>query len=425
MKRKNHFVLFGVLLLALINLSPSLPETSTSGSQRESGGGAAALRGGESEKPLREIEVYTMMASKEFEVLQAVNAEYERRSGTAVNLVNVAPEQAYLTYREVYAVGREPDVLMLDGTWVADFAAAGRLLPADLYEAGVAAASDSLPLPAASVEWNGYRWAVPLDLDPYGAVWSPQQFEGTSGELPQSTETWEAWAKSLSVPEKSADLSADAVDPAPAIGFPSGDARAFAALIALWKEADQGEKEENTNRSLELAETLRSRTYLAEVSAKEGQLTADLREKIDSQELDLAVDRLSRLGAQDSPSSRIRPLSFAARTAALRCFGIAANTERAREASLWIAYITGREAQNDWYASTGRLPVLRAVYDEPGSAQLLRWLPDSQTGWSAAEEDVSANPKKAAAREILWSQSIEQFYEGELSVEDLSKHVLP
>ncbi|WP_172249770.1 extracellular solute-binding protein [Saccharibacillus deserti] len=420
MKRKNHFVLFGILLLALINLSPSLPETSTSRSQPD--GESAALRGGKSEQPLREIEVYTMMGTEEFKALQAVNEEYQRKAGTLVTLVNIAPEQAYKTYRTAYASGREPDVLMLDGSWVADLASEGRLLPADLYETGVTSAADSLPLPAASVEWNGYRWAVPLDLDPYGAVWSPERFTGESGKLPADDKSWQSWEKGLSEEKAS---PGGISGPQPILGLPSGDVRAFAALLALWESALQGEEGPRIEHALQRAEALRGRTYLNDASATEGHPPSELRAKVESGELDLAVDRLSRLGAEDSPESRVVPLTSAAHTAVLRCFGISANTEHAREASLWIAYLTGHEAQSGWHAATGRLPVLRSVYDGSASAELLRWMPNPAAERSAGAEAGAANPKKAPAREIAWSRSLDRFYEGKLGAGQLAVYLRP
>ena len=417
MKRKNHLVLFGVLLLALINLSPSLPETAQTGPRQEPDEGTAERRGGESQQPLRDIEVYTMMGTSEFKVLQTLNEEYQQRSGAVVNLVNIAPEQAYKTYREAYAAGREPDVLMLDGAWVADFASSGRLLPADLYEGGVAAASDSLPISAASVEWNGYRWGVPLDFDPYGVVWNPKQFAETSGELPQNMEEWRKWEENLlSTPEEEKEGESTTE---PVVGFPSGDVRAFAALIALWKGTEEEKSEQTLDEALALADRLRGRTYLSGVSAQSGQLPSDFRTLVESDEVPLAVDRLSRLGSEETSTLRLAPIASSFKTAALRCLGITANTDRSRESSLWIAYITGHETQSSWYESTGHLPMLRVIYDEPASFSLQRWLPDAQVSRSAADS------KKTAAREGSWSRSLDRFYEGTLGIDALSGFFQP
>lgn len=446
MKRKNHFVLFGILLLALINLSPSsLPVTSNSGSPRGSEDGTAALLAAESERPLRAIEVYSMMGAEEFKVLQAVNEEYQRRSGAVVTLVNLAPDQAYKTYREAYAAGREPDVLMLDGAWVAEFAAAGRLLPADLYESNVAAAADSLPLPADSVEWNGYRWAVPLDYDPYGIAWNPDRFAATSGGLPQNQQAWQAWEKSQiqaadprrsseSKPSRDEDASearvpksAGSASSNEVIGLPRGDVRAFSALMALWKGQEEGSNAERVKRALQLADGLRTYTYLYDLSLTGGHAPANLRNKVESGQLALAVDRLSRLGAENLSASRVAPLAGPIETASLRCFGIAADTERSREASLWIAYTTGRSTQSDWYALTGHLPVLRSAYEEPANAPLLRWIPDLQALRAETENEAGTgrNAKKTASREIAWSRSLDRFYKGQLDANGLAAYFLP
>ncbi|OWA36695.1 hypothetical protein B9G55_01030 [Saccharibacillus sp. O16] len=453
MKRKNHLVLFGILLLALINLSPaSLPVTSNSESLRDSKEGSTAWLKGESEHPLRELEVYTMMGTQEFKALKALNDEYQRRSGAVVNLVNVAPEQAYKTYRDAYASGREPDVLMLDGAWVAEFAAAGRLLPADLYEANITtAAADALPVPADLVEWNGYRWAVPFDLDPYGVAWNPDRFAATSGGLPQNPQAWENWQKTLLEPTEALPSSdsqetqrkkpgASITESASTssvhvsedtLGLPSGDVRAFSALITLWRGNEEGEKVENKEghgeQTLGLAKSLRTHTYLQKMSSRNGQSPTNLRDKVEAGELTLAVDRLSRLGAENRAVSRVAPLPGPAVNASLRCFGIAAGTERSREASLWMTYLTGRAVQSEWYELTGHLPVLRTVYDETDKASLLRWLPDlqAQHTWSAAEMAAGWNVKKTASREYSGSRSLELFYQGQIDVKGLTAYVLP
>jgi len=443
LKRKNHLVLFGILLLALINLSPSsLPVTSSTGSPRDNEDRSASLRKGESERPLREIEVYTMMGAQEFEALKKVNEDYQRRSGAVVTLVNIAPEQAYKTYQEAYVSSREPDVLMLDGAWVAEFAAAGRLLPADLYESNVSAAADSLPLPADSVEWNGYRWAVPLDFDPYGIAWNPDRFAATSGGLPQNQQAWQTWGQTLVPSKEGQDLpetklshneGAESGSPVSAssksspfnerIGLPAGDIRAFTALIALWKGNEEGEHPERVGRALQLANGLRTHLYLQKTSSVDGHSPTTLRSKVESGELVLAVDRLSRLGAENLSVSRVAPLSGPSENASLRCFGITADTDHSREASSWIAYVTGRAAQNEWYSLTGHLPVLRAVYDQPANARLLRWLPNLQAlhASSAAER----NAKKTASREYSWSRSLDRFYKGQLDADGLTAYFLP
>ncbi|MDO3409194.1 extracellular solute-binding protein [Saccharibacillus sp. CPCC 101409] len=432
MKRKNVFVLFGVLLLALINLSPSLPEASTPKRTGEPGHSSAGPGGREAERPLRDIEVYTMMEPSEFAALKQLNERYEQRSGTKVELKNIPPGRAYKAYKEAYAAGREPDVLMLDSGWVARLAASGSLLPADLYGGGGAAASDSLGLPASAVEWNGYRWAVPLDLDPYAAAWNPDKFASDAGALPSENEAWEKWEEGLegkpAEQEAGSATGAEARQTAAAdsadgslIGLPGGDGRAFAALLALWGATFADGADEPTVQAIERADRLRGRTYVADST------DSNLLAKAESGELSLVIDRLSNLEKAERSAVRTAPLpAAAAGTAAMRSLGIAADTQHAREASLWIAYITGGESQEDWFELTGHLSALRGVYDDSQRAELLRWLPDADSGRnSAGAAAAAAESKKIAARQNAWARSFGSFYEGKLDVEGLTEALFP
>ncbi|MCQ4086122.1 extracellular solute-binding protein [Saccharibacillus sp. JS10] len=413
LKRKKHFILFGILLLALINLSPSLPDKSQTGLRQQPSEKENEIQKAKSEQPLRDIEVYVMMDDQEFQALQTLNKNYEQQTDTVVSLVNIASEQAYKTYREAFAAGREPDVLMLDGTWVADFASSGRLLPIDLYEGGMAAASDSLSVSNASVEWNGYRWAVPLDLDPYGVIWNPEHFAETSGDLPEDTEAWNVWAEQqvTRLAQSGSESQSESVSKS-ILGFPDGDVRAFAALVSLWNNHKSEEAKQSGLAALELADQLRPYTQFEEMSAQERQMPSSFQYAVQSGELSLAVEPLSRISDEETSTMRVMPIS-SIETISLRGLSITASTDRSREASLWISYMTKLETQQSWYETTGHLPVLRAIYEQPSFTAFQRWLPTEPIERSAIESQITAN------FESSWSRSLKSFYAGDENYQSL------
>lgn len=78
---------------------------------------------------------------------------------------------------------------MLDGHSIYDLATRGYLLPVDIYQS--VPGSTPLPMLIPQMQWNGYNWGVPLDIDPYVLVYSPERLAGMGvAEVPGSLEQW-------------------------------------------------------------------------------------------------------------------------------------------------------------------------------------------------------------------------------------------
>jgi multiple sugar transport system substrate-binding protein len=89
----------------------------------------------------------------------------ERRPGVRVEL-EVTPDSAdqrhQLYVQWLNARAPTPDVLQLDVIWMAEFAAAGWILPLDAFEPGV---DDFLPAALAAARWKGALYAIPWFVD--------------------------------------------------------------------------------------------------------------------------------------------------------------------------------------------------------------------------------------------------------------------
>lgn len=130
------------------------------------------------------------LSSLEFSVLQRISQNYSLSSGVSVQLTNVdAEEDGAAQVREELTVGDSPDIVMLDGHSIFDLASRGYLLPVDIYQS--VPGSTPLTMLIQQMQWNGYDWGVPLDIDPYVLVYSPQRLAewGLSG-APSSLEEW-------------------------------------------------------------------------------------------------------------------------------------------------------------------------------------------------------------------------------------------
>jgi multiple sugar transport system substrate-binding protein len=102
----------------------------------------------------------------EAEVVQRQLARFaEGHPGVRVEL-QVTPDSAdqrhqlYVQWLNAYAPS--PDVLQLDVIWIAEFAAAGWILPLDRLEPGI---DDFLPASVATARWRGTLYAIPWFVD--------------------------------------------------------------------------------------------------------------------------------------------------------------------------------------------------------------------------------------------------------------------
>lgn len=121
----------------------------------------------EQKREKKTLRVSVSMNPKEFTALHALSRKYEAfHQDVAVVLENVPSAEAYAAWKKKSQIGDVPDVMLLQNQWVDEFAALGYLLSTDAY---FSSDLQSLQLPQVmkQVNWNGYIWAIPKDVDPY------------------------------------------------------------------------------------------------------------------------------------------------------------------------------------------------------------------------------------------------------------------
>ncbi|GJM81320.1 hypothetical protein HMSSN139_38160 [Paenibacillus sp. HMSSN-139] len=192
MKRKNHWVLFAILLLALINLSPSEETTLV---RPEDRGEAQPVTPPEAQtlQETGHIQVAVQMNESDFHRLEEMNRQFTVSHPVEVDLVNVPVEESYASFqRQLMKLGESPDILLLDNVWIRRFAAEGYLLPTEGYYSG-SLSGEVLSASLIPNEWNGYVWGVPLDVDPYVLVYDADKLKLLGLERPPaSADDWNA-----------------------------------------------------------------------------------------------------------------------------------------------------------------------------------------------------------------------------------------
>lgn len=190
LKRKNYWLLFAVLLLALTSLSPSMELNTDHGSYppRQPLDQSERPPSGEAGE-IQSLQIRVSLSTEEFSVLEQISKEYTLSSGVDVNLKNVEAEDGGAQIQQELTVGTSPDIVMLDGHSIYDLATRGYLLPVDIYQSVPGSTPLTMLIP--QMQWNGYNWGVPLDIDPYVLVYSPERLAVLGvAEVPASLAQW-------------------------------------------------------------------------------------------------------------------------------------------------------------------------------------------------------------------------------------------
>lgn len=382
MKRKNHWLLFAILLLALINLSPS---EETALVRSEDRGEAQPVSPPEQET-LQEpghIRVAVQMDESDFLQLEQMNREFMDNHRIEVDLVNVPPEETFASFqRRLLKLGESPDVLLLDNVWIRRFAADGYLLPTEVYYSG-SLSGEVLSVSLVPNEWNGYVWGVPLDIDPYVYVYDASRLKQLGlKHPPASAEEWNALLTAYKKQPLTPYL----------LGLDYGDP--YAALTLLWQLGGGGQTggaaspfalTGEMQTALQQLEQIRPSLLHPQSSEK---TAAEMWDKFYSGELALILTTASEAKKHQNPRATIwfpemKP-SHPTAWISGRSYAVSSQTENAEAAGQWIAAMTSSLNQPQWYAATGFLPVLKTIYYEAAKNDLPAWVPASLAAGTGA-----------------------------------------
>lgn len=372
MKRKNHWVLFAILLLALINLSPSNTATPPN-SDRMGELEPAQPKTLETEQEPKSLKVAVQMTESEFFRLQQMNSKISEELLIDVELTNFPYESDYTSVQNELRLGEAPDVLLLNNIWVRRFAAEGYLSPTESYYSG-SLTGELLTASLAPGEWNGYMWSVPMDADTYVWVLDKHHIEDAGLSLPDNAQKWmqliSAYEEKQAMPYL---FALDFSDP-------------YAVLSLLWQlsgndKADKSgeaflpdEAMEQTAHSIEGIRHLLLNLEDAELK----EISSNLREG----KTGFALVRWSEAASYLDAGMDILYPNLDDPTAGWmwidgRSYVVSAQSANKDAAGQWIAAMTDQLAQRQWYEETGKLPVLKTIYYQSTRSGLPAWIPAS------------------------------------------------
>lgn len=385
MKRKNQWVLFAVLLLALISLSPGEDSTLTL-HDRQGGTGFVPQPKQKTEKEAGDIKVAVSMEPGEFERLKETSRQFMEKHQLEVELVNIIEKEAYQTFKESLELGEAPDVLLLDNAWVREFASKGYLLPVESYYSGQAGV-DSLSTSLSENSWNGYLWGVPKDYDPYVIVYQPAKLQELGfKQLPQSSNEWAALLAGFEKNNHIADWAA----------LNTHDAYADISLIWRMGLNPNGKKDEDfamhagIKTAFSQIEKLRKRFYPVAYSGDNDHIWS----RLEQGQVLLYVTRASSFDPVKRSSLKMEFPSSQSGVRMLwlkgRSYSLTSQSQHAKTANAWIQEVTSSEEQAIAYTRERKLPATKNLYRDSRLKGLQEWISAIQLRGKAGYLPVDA-----------------------------------
>lgn len=346
LKRKNYWLLFAILLLALTSLSPSMEMNIYNDPHplRKPQSQLTNPTSGE-EGTIDSLRIRVSLTNEEYNELELLSSRYTLESGVKVILSNVASEDADEILKQDLTIGDSPDIVMADGRSILDWATRGYLLPVDVYQSipGSAPLTQLIPW----MQWNGYNWGVPLDIDPYVLVYSPPRLaELGFSSLPRNLEEWDTMLQNVLKEQGKYLVAMDTRNPY--------------GLSAMLESMDTGLLTDN-QEVIYWVQNARSYFYLT------SRYNKDIWDMLQGGSVAVAALPLSEWQKHGNASLMAELPHSANNGRGLascysRSFALPAQSQSPKEAVNWLTFITSEESQLDWLESTGSLPALDALY---------------------------------------------------------------
>ncbi|WP_179281353.1 extracellular solute-binding protein [Paenibacillus sp. XY044] len=343
MRRKNYWLLFAILLLSLTTLSQGQELSQTpSGHEEEDDASLFPQPSTQERTSQSPIRVIVHLSNEDFKQLVELNHTYVSDTGATVELNNIPDADAYLQLKSALSVGEGPDVMLINSSWVRPMASRGYLLPVESYTSNRAESDTINPL-LQEVEWNGYQWGTPADMNPYVLVWNKKALNSLGmTDIPGDISSWKdllSKAKNRGHQKLLEISSGDGYDAAALLGALGTDPLNPSQISLEW--IDKARAFMQIDHDPQDASGTQLPLTFSAVSEAAGTQTADM------------VLRMPEQLYAVYPSL-LRSRSYA----------VSAGSQHAKEAAEWIAYMSSAVVQQKWYQATGKLPALKSLYDD-------------------------------------------------------------
>ncbi|WP_128896024.1 ABC transporter substrate-binding protein [Longirhabdus pacifica] len=117
---------------------------------------------------VKQLSVTLSLSVEEFAALQSITDNFMlANNDIRVELINLEQVDVYEKIKQSLLIQDTSDIVLLENDWIREFASLGVLADANAF----GSLSDLIYSPLyPSIQWNGYTWAVPKNMDPYVLV---------------------------------------------------------------------------------------------------------------------------------------------------------------------------------------------------------------------------------------------------------------
>nr|WP_237391893.1 extracellular solute-binding protein [Paenibacillus dendrobii] len=296
------------------------------------------------------IRVVTHLNESDYKELLDINQSFISETGIQVDIRNIPDADAYHQLTAALEVGDGPDVMLVNSPWIRSLASSGYILPAESYQNSTNGSDVISPI-IQLLEWNGYQWGIPLDMDPYVLVWQAHALQTLGiSDIPQAGK---GWKDLLAKQEGRKDKKL--------IAIPAGDAFAFAALMGIVGTNPVSP----TDESLEYLSKLRMGIQFIEPGGTREAWTSLRNDDLVMMAMPASAAR-KETNTNGTLELRLPEQLYAENPFLLRgrSYAVSAQAQQPETAAEWIAYMTSNHSQQLWSAATGYLPALKEMYEE-------------------------------------------------------------
>jgi maltose-binding protein MalE len=383
--RKKTALLFAIIFVfsgIVVYQYSHLPFVEETGSPAGTNDAGSSANDSEHAQSMSKLIIWVYMDKQEFAVLERLNRQFQSERDILAELVNVPAAQAYEKFKTAGQMGDGPDIMLLDNSWVREFAISGLLKPTDAYFTNEWR-EDQLEPVLNQLQWNGSSWAIPKDIDFYTLVWNEQVFAQHAVQSPDGNIDWADVMRRFA----ELDISAYYLNPR--------DPYSFLTLLGLFGiplAQDPSAGEGGTPPPFDALDSL----LLADKESEEtgspplwmsGLPVEEARHRLKSGQLAMMVDRIEEFlayrdgtlrlfsagNAPSQPAETAVPLGLVAG----RSYAVSSYTDLEPEALEWLQWMTSVTAQEMYWEASGSLPAAESFYTESAAADdpILRDLP--------------------------------------------------
>lgn len=385
-------VLSMILVLGMLaGCSGSKDGGNAGGTPSESSGNEA--KGSSDEKVT--IKYWRHDNDAEVKALNQLIASFQKQYPNITVKMEVIPYDDYETkIRTALAGGGAPDIMGIDGPFVASYAHQEAIIPLDEYFAEDGDLDDITKPVRESLTYNGKIWAAPLNDASVAMFYNKKLFEENGVPLPSQNpdEAW-TWEQVLDAAKKINNPSKGIYGWDPAWGVGGGEGSAFVKMTYLWQAgaqiiSDDGKTAQGYLNSAEAKKAMEFFNGLYNDS------------KVATKELPPEAFETGKLGIMmngpwhlpylqnsfpDFKDWAVAPLwkeSKQVTPMGSWNMAITKKSKHPKEAWMFVNWVTGKEGAKVWYEVTQNLPARLSVseaFPELQEYPLNIWVKQSST----------------------------------------------